>query len=77
MFISCATILQCNMFLLCHEIHFIFVFVTGSSLTQTQLIVVKVYDELIRTVLVLMKKLDLSIRKKINIEALSVSLITI
>jgi hypothetical protein len=38
------------------------------------LIVVKVYDELISTVLVLMKKLDLSIRKKIIVEAASVSL---
>lgn len=65
------------MFLLCHEMHFIFVSGTGTSLAQTQLIVIKVYDELIRTVLALLKKLDLSIRKKINIEALSVSLITI
>jgi hypothetical protein len=53
------------------------VFGTGTSLTHTQLIVVKVYDELIGTVLKLMKKLDLSIRMKMNIEALSVSLITI
>jgi hypothetical protein len=53
------------------------VFGTGTSLTQPQLIVVKVYDELISTVLVLMRKLDLSIRKKINTEAVSVSLVTI
>jgi hypothetical protein len=53
------------------------VFGTGTSLAQTQLIVVKVYDELINTVLILMKKLDLSIRKKTDIEALSVSLIII
>ncbi|XP_021932903.1 DNA-dependent protein kinase catalytic subunit-like isoform X3 [Zootermopsis nevadensis] len=45
----------------------------STSLAQTQLIVIKVYDELIRTVLALLKKLDLSIRKKINIEALSTS----
>lgn len=61
----------------CHEVWFIFVFGTGTSLTQTQLIVVKVYDKLINTVLILMKKLDLSTRKKTNIEALSVSLIII
>jgi hypothetical protein len=53
------------------------VFDTGASLTQARLIVNKIYDELIRTVLVLMKKLDLSIRKKINKEALSVSFIII
>jgi hypothetical protein len=52
------------------------VFETGASLTQACLIVNKVYDELIRTVLVLIKKLDLSIRKKINKEALNVSFIT-
>jgi hypothetical protein len=40
---------------------------------QTQLIVDKVYDELIDTVLILMRKLDLSIRKKVNIETLNVS----
>jgi hypothetical protein len=62
---------------LCHEIQFIFVFGTGTSLTQPQLIVVKVYDELISTVLVLMRKLDLSIRKKINTETVSVSSVTI
>lgn len=48
-------------------------FGTGASLTQTHFIVNKVYDELIKTVLVLMKKLDLSIRKKVSKEALSVS----
>jgi hypothetical protein len=53
------------------------VFGPGSSLMQTQLIVAKVYDELINTVLILMKKLDLTTRKKINIEASSVSLFII
>jgi hypothetical protein len=61
----------------CHELWFIFMSGTGTSLTQTQLIVTKVYENLISTVLILMKKLDLSIRKKINIEALNVSLIII
>lgn len=46
-------------------------FGTGVSLTQT--VVNKVYDELIKTVLVLMKKLNLSVRKKVSKEALSVS----
>jgi hypothetical protein len=49
------------------------VFGTGAKLKQTRFIVDKVYDELIKTVLILMKKLDLSIRKKISKEALSVS----
>jgi hypothetical protein len=53
------------------------VFGTGASLTQTRFIVTKVYDELMRTVLVLMKKLDLSIRKKINKETVSGSFILI
>lgn len=48
-------------------------FGTGASLTQTPFIVNKVYDELIKTVLVLIKKLDLSVRKKVSKEALSVS----
>jgi len=61
------------MFLSCFEVQFIFVFGTGASLTQTHFIVNKVYDELIKTVLALMKKLDLSIRKKVSKEALSVS----
>lgn len=52
-------------------------FGTGASLTQTRFIVTKVYDELMRTVLVLMKKLDLSIRKKINKETVSGSFILI
>lgn len=48
-------------------------FGTGASLTQSHFIANKVYDELIKTVLVLMKKLDLSVRKKVSKEALSVS----
>ncbi|XP_069690626.1 DNA-dependent protein kinase catalytic subunit-like isoform X3 [Periplaneta americana] len=45
----------------------------STSLANTQMIVTKVYDELITTLLVLVKKLDLTTRKKVNSDVLAAS----